>query len=505
MGIKLKSLPPTLLNQMIAARYERRHLLKTFWIGVFVLFLVELYTVQVTAIPSIAGAILIACTALYPSYLWCSGKALGMPIFPLFALTFLWTYALPLVSDHAKVITYSPDSHLLASITVAICLGLGTFTWFQFVKYPRPYPRNYRALIERKGENFFLFILAAGVFFNMYSLGGWFVLEGGLFALVRGAILGLNVLSVFVLSHRLGKTELSRTTANTFFVLLALYMISSGVSLVLKNNFAIFFVAVISFIMGRGKVPILTIIIVFFSISLLHYGKGEMRSKYWFGSEEKFMQPWEYPAFYTEWFGYSLEYLKPDKSPATDKKSSSLERSSVIHMLLFAQEKSPKETFYLYGKTYEIIPQLLIPRFINKNKIRSHEGTYILNIHYGLQTQEAALKTTIGWGLLAEAYANFGLLGCAGLGIALGAAYGQATRWSLNTPLLSSRSLFNVLLMSFAFQSEWTAGVYVAALFQASATLVGITFVFMRVYRFHEMPSLNHETDMTSFRNKELG
>ncbi len=59
-------------------------------------------------------------------------------------------------------------------------------------------------------------------------------------------------------------------------------------------------------------------------------------------------------------------------------------------------------------------------------------------------------------------------------------------------------------MMSFAFQTEWTAGVYVAALFQSSATLVGITFVFMKVYRLKEFTNLRQQEAMNTFWNQEF-
>lgn len=505
MGINLKFPPATLQNHPMAVRYQRRHLLRAFWMGVSILFLVQLYTVENVSLPSIAGAILIGITALYPSYLWCSGKALGMPIFPMFALTYLWTHALPLVSKNPLITAYSPDNHLFASIAVAVCLGLGTLIWLQFVNSFPEYPKKYRALIEHKGDNFFLFILATGAFFNMYTIGGWFTIGGGIFALIRGAILGLNVLSVFVLSYRFGTRELSKRQIKLYWLLLILYMISSGASLILRANIGIFSVATIAFILGRRKIPILTIIIVFLCLSLLHYGKDEMREKYWFSSQSvHFVQPWDYPAWYSEWLSYSFNYVNKDESQAVEKKESSLERSSVIQMLLMAQDKTPKELPYLYGKTYAILPQLLVPRFLNPNKIRSHEGTYILSIYYGRQTLEQTYTTTIAWGMLAEAYANFGFLGCAGIGIFFGVIYGQTTRWCINTPLLSARSLFAVLMMSFAFQTEWTAGYYVATLFQSSVSLAGINLVFMKIYRLQESPAPNPEYQSSNYWNHEL-
>ncbi len=505
MGINLKLPPLASNNHPMVVRYQRRPLLKAFWVGVLVLFLVQLYTIDNYSILTISGAILIGIASLYPFYLWCSGKALGMPVYPLFALTYLWTHALPLVTKHPVIITYSPESHFLASITVAIFLGLGTFTWFQLVKSPPPHPKAYRALPENKGESFFLFILGAGVLFNMYSLGGWFALAGGAFSLLRAAILGLNVLAVFVLSYRLGTRELSKQRSASFLIMLFLLTISSGVGLILRDNIVTFAVSIVAFVLGRNKIPIVTIVIIFLCLSLLHNGKDGMRAKYWFGNQGRLVQPWEYPAWYSEWIGYSFDFFKADKTHEKNKeKSSSLERSSVIHMLLLAQKKTPTELPYLYGKTYSILPQLIIPRFLNSNKIRSHEGTHILSIYYGLQTEKATLRTTIAWGLVAESYANFGLLGCAGVGIIVGAALGQATRWSLNTPFLSARTLFNILLVSFASQTEWTAGVYVAALFQSSMTLVGINFVFMEVYRLKEFSYINSENHLSSAKQQNL-
>jgi len=257
--------------------------------------------------------------------------------------------------------------------------------------------------------------------------------------------------------------------------------ITSAAFLILVGALSIVLLTTIAFILGRRKVPWLPIILVLLCLLPLHYGKREMREKYWGLHQSHLVQPWEYPAWYAEWIGYSFDNFNVTVSKKAETESV-LERASLMHLLLMVQAKTPTNVPYLNGNTYTFIPSLLVPRILNPNKIRSHEGTYLLSIHYGLQTRADTLRTTIGWGLLNEAYANFGLSGCAGLAIILGAAYGQATRWSINTPLLSSRSLFAVLLMSFAFQSEFSAGVYVAALFQSLVPLVLITIVFMRVH-----------------------
>ncbi len=469
-------------------RLERRRLLQTFWIGVGVFFIQNIQSLQANDPLVSLAAILVSIASLYPMYLWCSGKALGIPIFPFFALTHLNTNAIPLLSNHPLVITYSPDSQFYAGITVTIHLAVGTFFWLQEVKSSPPPRLSYRALVESNGENFFLLILAGAVFYQMYARGQWFPLSSGLFAVVRAAILGPAVLAVFILSYRQGEKKLTGVKSQIYVVLMIAYFISSAAGLILRDNVGVFSVAFIAYILGSRRIPLMTIVIVLVCLSVLHYGKGEMRGKYWFQGGGVKLQPWEYPAWYNEWIGYSLESLSHTEQEEASGESSPSERSSIIQMLLLAQEKSPEQYPYLMGKTYLILPQMILPRVIYPNKPRSHEGTYILSVYYGLQSQEDTYRTTIAWGLLAESYANFGLIGCAGLGMILGIAYGKVSRWSMNTSILSAPSLFSILIISFAAQSEWSASVYVASLFQSSMMLVGISVVFMKVLPNREHP-----------------
>ncbi|WP_228014763.1 hypothetical protein [Fortiea sp. LEGE XX443] len=472
-------------------RKQQKQLLRVFWLIALGLVSYELFLVKDTHFLSKLAAVFVTVAALCPNYLWCSGRAKGMPIFPFFALTHIWTYGLPLVTHHPTVLTYSLENQLFASLTVAGFLIIGTSVWFSHVKSAPRTHKCYRALGSGKGNKFFFFILIVGIFFNVSFYGNWgwlSLINGGLFTAIRAAILGLNALATFVFAYQLGNKELTRIQSILFILLLSAYMITDSLGYLLVSASSSFLLAVIAFTISRKKVPIIPIIIVLLCIFLLHYGKGEMRQKYW-GTTEYYLQPWEYPTRYAEWIGYSIHYLNSKNQDddlstnKTEEKQSFFERASVIQMLLLAQTKSPETIPYMYGQTYSIIPELLVPRIFNQNKIRSHEGTSLLNIHYKIQTREQTLTTTIGWGLLAESYANFGLMGCGGLAIILGGAYGKATRWSINAPILSVQSLFAVMMMSFAFQSEYSAGVYVAALFQSSTVLACISFVLMKKQR----------------------
>ena len=467
-------------RSLTPVRGGNRKILQIFWIVAFSLCSWVLFF-STSELPSIGGALAIIIAALYPTYLWCSQKALGTAIFPLFAIPFIWAYALPLIGNAPGMALYTPENRFFAGLTTAGFLLLATFIWLQFVQSPPTPPPFYRQLADKNGTKLLLIALTIGTLFSLNNSSKWFDI-GLFYSTIQAGILALNALAIFILSHRLGTYELNKKQRQSFLLLLTLLVISDTTGLLLVSAISVLVVALIGFAIGRKKVSLRLLFIMAMCFALLHYGKAEMRVKYGIGNQA--VQFWEYPAWYAEWAGYSIDYLV-SKSPNSSsgkvaEKQSLAERSSVIQLLLLTQTNSPQSIPYLNGVTYAIIPQLLIPRILNSSKIASHEGTYLLNIHYGQQTRQDTRTTTIGWGLLAESYANFGLFGCGGLAIVLGTLYGLTTRWSINAPLLSDRSLLSIVMISYAFQSEFSAGVYVAALFQSSTIVLIISIFLMR-------------------------
>jgi hypothetical protein len=465
------------------SRQRQDQLLNIFWCSAIALLLYEIYGVQPASMLSQVAALMITIAAMIPLYLWCSGRVLGMPVFPMFALTFIWTYALPLISNHPTVITYSPKSHLFAGATVAGFIAIGTFVWYRVVAIVSAPSTFFRTLGERKGDQFFLTSLALTVVFNVSNAAGWIAVTGPFFAVIRNSTLGLTAISTFVLCYRFGTRSLSKQQTSLLIFLILSFIATNALSFLLIGTASIAMIAIAAYTIGRRRLPLIVLVVMFALLTFLNYGKGDMRGKYWFSDAQPNVVPWEYPALYSEWIDYSWKYVQKREAKETEEERSFTQRASVIQMLLLAQSLSPEKLPYLNGATYAIIPQILVPRIINENRIRAQEGTHMLSIHYGLQTAEATQITSISWGLLAEAYGNFGLLGCGGLAIVLGAFYGKATQWSINAPLLSLRSLFTILLVTFAFQTEWTAGTYLAAMAQATYLLMGIAVVFMENYR----------------------
>jgi hypothetical protein len=459
-----------------------RPLLATFWTGSAVLVLYALSRVgSVSPVNLLIGLVLVFFSML-PSYLWCAGKVGGLPLFPVLAVTYLWTFALPFVQNHPALARYDIAALVKAAVTVVLFLGLGTAVWFGVARVDKGPPSSFWGFDQTGGTTVFQFCLLLACAFQLCSLSGLFAaFSPSVYSLIRAVTLSLATLAVTVLSYRLGCRKLSSGQTTVFVVLLGAFLFFNAAGLMLAPAMATLMMAVGTYTVGRGRFPLTLVIVAFAILSILHAGKAQMRKEFW--AHRKALLPADYPRFYARWFTFGLTHLPESLSGEPknrQKKTSLLERSSIVQMLLLVQSKSPEEKPYLYGQTYAILPQLLVPRILYDKKVWSHEGTYILSIHYGLQTRKTTRGTTIGFGLLPEAYANFGFPGVIGLALLLGGGYGLATRWSLHVPVASFRGLFALLMLALAVRTEHTAGVLVSSLFQASVTLMGLALFLMR-------------------------
>lgn len=477
-------------NHFLLTKNKTGNLEKVFWFLSAVL-LVYVFFAETDSFSLNVMCAAITAMALLPSYLWCTGKALGMPIFPMFALTFIWTYALPLISDNPNVLSYLVDQRLFAGTTTLSFLLVGCIVWFRFVKTTPLPSQSYRSLTGSKGNVVFFLALVISVFFSIASTGGWLAilsLNGGSFSLLRNTVVAFTTLSSFVLTYRLGKEELTNKQSKAVVLLLAAFITSSTLSFLLITSATVLLSSIAAFVIGRRKIPVVLLLSIILCFSFLHAGKAEMRARYWGTSRQSsYIQPWQYPTIYSEWINSSISELNlggAKDSYSTGTGQSFSDRASVVQMMMLSQSLSPNTVPFLNGYTYQILPEMLIPRFLYPDKPWSHEGTFRLNIHYGRQTREDTRRTTIAWGLLAEAYANFGYWGCIGLAIIMGSFHGWVGRLSINAPILSLPSLIAVLLITYAIQSEWTAGVYVAALSQH-----GIVIAAMAVFLMKDRPN----------------
>ncbi|HXA15210.1 MAG TPA: O-antigen polysaccharide polymerase Wzy, partial [Opitutaceae bacterium] len=244
-------------------------------------------------------------------------------------------------------------------------------------------------------------------------------------------------------------------------------------TLYLISGISIIVLGLLGYVSSSKRLPFLAVVIALPVIALLHNGKTAMREKYW-DRETPMPSLTELPGFFTEWIQDGLD--RHQKNGMTDKL---IERTSLFQMICLVVDNTPDRLPFLNGETYGQIPGQFVPRFFWADKPLGHVSTYTLSIYYGLQRPEDTQKTTIAFGLLAEAYANFGFYGVGIFAAVFAFCLKKYGLWAQQSPILSYAGLLLVLLMAWSFQTELTLSAWLSSLFQAAVAVLGVPF-FLR-------------------------
>jgi hypothetical protein len=146
-------------------------------------------------------------------------------------------------------------------------------------------------------------------------------------------------------------------------------------------------------------------------------------------------------------------------------------------MMCLVVSRTPSQLPFLEGETYSYVPGQFVPSFFWKEKPVAHVATNKLSVYYGLQVAESTAKTTIAFGLMTEAYANFGMFGIALLAATFAFAFKKFSDMSSQSPMLSYPGLVLVVLMAWSFQTELTLAAWLSSFYQACFVILGIPFL----------------------------
>ena len=431
-----------------------------------------------------AAALVLAVVGLFPFYLWLLGWSHGLPIWPVFCLVNGVGYAATMFQNPEPLADYTSVEIIIGGITAAGFVFVGTLVWISMTsRTPKP-PVRVIMIEHRQSLKFLMAFIAFGVVFQFNRTVGWIPLPGGSVMILRGIALSLATMGLFVLSFYAGKGLL--TAGQKWYLgCSAVLLIMFGLGTLMLAQAAIpFAMVVLGYTLGGNKIPWKIVGIGFLVIALLHPGKYEMRNKYWSGGGDG-LRPSNAVGFFGEWIGYGLEEVgglsgvAQTQRKSEDSPTSAFERAGTLHMLLRVQKMSPTEVPFLYGLTYEHVPRMLIPRVIDDEKGISHAGNQILSVNYGLVLIETVNTVSIQWGLVPEAYANFGYLGVGALAVVLAAFYSYITRLTVGVPLTSLRFVIGLLIMAAATTAD-TMGVFVTTQFQGVMAVSMAALFFMR-------------------------
>ena len=452
-----------------------------FWAMCGVVILVMILTGKQQDPGVAAAGVLLAIVSLFPFYLWLLGWSHGLPIWPVFAANLGVFAALPMVQAPESLASYNSGETIIGGMTLAGFILLGSVFWLGAAGQRNSPPATVFMISREHSERYLLTFIAAGIFFQANQQLWWIPLPGNTMQIVRGVAMSLNSMGIFVLAYYAGQGLLNRGQISWLIVLAALTAMVIASNLILASAIVPVALLFLGYSLGSGKMPWKSLALVLVVLTVLQPGKYAMRDLNW-GGQSDTAPVLRLPAFYWEWFGYGLQELgrAGNKSEEDESATSLFERAGNIQMLLLVQKKSPGEVPFLNGISYEHIPRLLVPRLIDSEKGSAHVGNILLTVNYGVQSAETAMGgTSIAWGLVPEAYANFGYLGVGALAVFLGLFYGYFTRMSIGVPMTSLRFVIGLLIMAAATRAD-TMGLFVTSQFQAIVGVSAAALFLMR-------------------------
>lgn len=412
--------------------------------------------------------LLIFVLAAVPGLIWAKRNETSFPIFEVFMLTFANTYSLPLLSGHQQLAFYDSDIITTAACAVLLFQVVGLVTYLQISCRPKSTPFWTEEVISEEYSRFLSYGMALTSAYT--ALSTFFnVIPTDLIGVLRAVFYGVGIISTFVTCRRWGAGTLPRHDKYFFLFNLLLQFAFLITSLLLIAGISLLVLAVLGYVSGSKRLPILPLVLLLPVLAVLHNGKGAMRAKYWDHSIRPELA--DIPSFFVDWIGYGLSSTGQQDARVTARL---LERTSLFHIICLVVDRTPGHQEFLYGQTYKDIPGQFVPRYFWPEKPVAHISTNTLSKYYGLQSEEATTKTTIAFGLLAEAYANYGLYGVGILAFVFAGLLRLVTGWGANSPMLSYGGLLLVMLMAWSFQVELTLSIWLTSLFQGCVAILGI-------------------------------
>ena len=423
----------------------------------------------------ILGLMMFALSAL-PSLLWARSGGSRFPVFETILILCANAYAMPMLNAREQLAGYSSEVITRAGLAVIFYQMSGILTYVSVRGLPGRSRFWRESLISSQVEKLIVYgLILSTAYIWMSTFTSWVPRE--LESILRAVFYGVGILCTFISSQRWGRGELTQGEKTVLLCTLIPQLFFMSVGLVLIGAISLIGIGLLGYVSGGKRIPWLVIGLTFGVLAVLHTGKTQMRMKYW---DQQYPAPTfsQLPAYFTEWVEYGLQPTSGGKTVSQKM----LERTSLMHILCLVVDCSPERQDYLYGQSYtHVIPQL-IPRWFWPGKPRSHIATYQLGIYYGLQDEEATNTTTIAFGLLTEAYANFGLIGAIMLGVFWGFWLKKLQIWSTFSPMFSFAGLFMVLLTAWAFSAELTMAAWVSSFEQAVIVVLGLPLILRSLF-----------------------
>lgn len=406
----------------------------------------------------------VAVPALLPFFFWLRADAPGLPTLPLIGALSIIYYAIPVL--RGGLAAGLPEIRS-ATLTVASFLVCATAAYWLMLRLAarRQAGAGSSDLVEARIVQLAFLGLASGIAFYLAFYSGLISWLGVYTGVARAVTLSLGAIGCYLVGAARARGLLRGETWIAALLCLTTIIVFSINGLLLIGGLVNVLAAILGYFVSSRRIPWVTLAVAFGLISIFQAGKGEIRAEHVESSAEVGVT--ELPGTMAEWFADGIDVLWTGA-----QQIDALERASLLWVLVEVETATPDFVPYLNGETYELLPHILLPRFIEPDKVRSQAGLNLLAMHFGWQTPDATDRTTIGFGLIAEAYANFGVPGVLVIGAIFGALCGAITWFGAGASATSGRMLMSIAATSVLLNVEADFSYLIVTMAQAVGGLL---------------------------------
>lgn len=435
---------------------------------------------------SFANIVMLAL-GIVPLLLWLQRNDKTYPIFEFMLATTVPFYAIPALTGHEALLGF-PEEILLQTTFVVICFQvagvIGAFVAATtYHKEPIRHESWWRT--EIMPESKMTFTSYTLVVFTVWLAISSFtsLVPTGWVGTLRAIFYGIGILSVFIQARLWGAGLLSPTLKTVFLVNLIAQVLMTFISLLLINGMSIVLTALLGYFSIARRLPWVPVLIALPLFAVLHNGKSQMRQLYWEQGEPA-PTVVDIPSFFTRWVEFGLQTVEEqDQRKEQALTYGLMRRASLFQIVAIAVDTMPNRASFLFGASYAVIPPQALPRFLWPSKPSPHESVKMLSVKFGIMSMEETEATSVGFGMLSEAYANYGFLSVSVLGFVFGLSFRRLAVSTEDCPTLSPAGLFRILCLVWCLSSETTLAVWVSSLYQACIAIGAPLIAFRALFK----------------------
>lgn len=424
------------------------------------------------------ASLIIFALGMLPLLGWLRRNDDTYPIVEFFLFTTVPFYAIPVLTGHEALVNFSEQTVLEAALAViafqlaGLCGSAASASSFRPQRTIRAHWWREEILPEAKMHftAYTALLNTIWLFVSQFTQ----LVPTEWTGTLRAIFFGVGIVSLFIQGRMWGSGTLPTALKVLFWFNLLAQTVLTFSTLVLINGLSLLITAGVGYFSTSRRLPWIPFLALVPIIAVLHNGKAEMRYIYW-SNKSLTVTLTQLPAYFTQWVEFGLNPTANERGNEKEKDENLaqglMQRASLYHIVCIAVETMPERSPFLLGESYTMLPAQLVPRMLWPNKPSPQASVRLLAIHFGIQSEEATEGTSIGFGMLAEAYANFGYFCVCLLGFVLSWLFRRLALATTHCATLSPAGLMRILCIVWCFSVENTLALWFSSFYQACVAI----------------------------------